>query len=78
MKIEVIQKKNIDSLEYKIGDVFKHGEDLFTLDYIFSDNKRVIISKLHDTKTRKTSIKQLEKAYIRIGNRQEVGGYEHT
>ena len=23
MKIEVIQKKNIDSLEYKIGDVFE-------------------------------------------------------
>ena len=65
-------------MNYKIGDVFKRGEDLFTLDYIFSDNNRVIISKLHDTKTRKTSIKQLEKVYTRIGYRQEVGGYEYT
>ena len=56
-------------MKYKIGDVFKRGENLFVLDYIFSDNNRVIISKLHDTKTRKTSIKQLEKAYIRIGHR---------
>ena len=56
-------------MKYKIGDVFKRGENLFTLDYIFSDNNRVIISKLHDTKTRKTSIKQLEKAYIKIGHR---------
>ena len=56
-------------MRYEIGDVFKRGENLFTLDYIFSDNNRVIISKLHDVKTRKTSIKQLEKAYIRIGNR---------
>ena len=56
-------------MKYKIGDVFKRGEDLFTLDYIFSDNNRVIISKLHDIKTRKTSIKQLEKAYTRIGHR---------